>query len=340
MSKRFTDTNKYKKPFIRGLQGAYKILWDYLYHECDHAGIWIVDFEVAQMYVGKDMKVNREDALKYFNAGETRVIEFDKGSRWFIPSFIEFQYGELRETNRVHNSVLLSLKKHNLILYLSPLQGATEGAKDKDKEKEKDKDLERGSRGETFIDIPFELSQETVTPSSSETFLRQNAIFSKVNLDFMNAEDWFNLKSAQIGADPTVMKMAAKSFLVDLRDRDLLDGKELTLLRSHFISWYKKKHPKTSGSSYPVIKYKDENILPIKKSADESLLSNHTFVIYAKDCLGLTDDALSEKVGQFKSFCDENKVNLNNGSSVPSLFIDWYNENQVKTIKQIKNEAI
>ena len=51
MAKRFTDTNKYKKPFIRGLQGAYKLFWDYLYHDCDHAGIWIVDFEIAQTYL-------------------------------------------------------------------------------------------------------------------------------------------------------------------------------------------------------------------------------------------------------------------------------------------------
>ena len=95
MAKRFTDTNKYKKPFIRGLQGAYKFFWDYLYHECDHAGIWIVDFEVAQLYVGKDMPINKEDALKYFNNGEKRIIEIDNGIRWYIPSFIEFQYGRI-----------------------------------------------------------------------------------------------------------------------------------------------------------------------------------------------------------------------------------------------------
>ena len=47
--KRFTDTDKYKKPFIRGLKGAYKLLWDYLYHECDNAGVWIDDFDVAQI---------------------------------------------------------------------------------------------------------------------------------------------------------------------------------------------------------------------------------------------------------------------------------------------------
>jgi hypothetical protein len=139
MAKRFTDTNKYKKPFIRGLQGAYKILWDYLYHDCDHAGIWIVDFEIAQIYIGEDMPINKEDALKYFNEGENRIIEIDNGSKWFIPSFIEFQYGELKETNRAHLSVITILTKYKLYKN-KPLKSPLKGVKDKDKVKEMVKD--------------------------------------------------------------------------------------------------------------------------------------------------------------------------------------------------------
>jgi hypothetical protein len=146
MAKRFTDTNKYKKPFIRGLQGAYKLLWDYLYHDCDHAGIWIVDFEVAQLYLGKDMPVNKTDALKYFNTDEQRIIEVDNGQRWFIPSFIDIQYGELSEVNRAHNSVLNILKTYNLLEKIKkenkPLPSPLKGAKDKDKDKDMVKDME------------------------------------------------------------------------------------------------------------------------------------------------------------------------------------------------------
>ena len=138
MAKRFTDTNKYKKPFIRGLQGAYKILWDYLYHDCDHAGIWIVDFEIAQLYIGNDMPVNKSDALKYFNTDEKRIIEIDNGHKWFIPSFIEFQYGELSEQNRAHNSVITILKKYNLNKKIKPLTSPLQGGKDKDKDKDMD----------------------------------------------------------------------------------------------------------------------------------------------------------------------------------------------------------
>jgi uncharacterized phage protein (TIGR02220 family) len=138
MAKRFTDTDKYKKPFHRMLKGAYKLLWDYIYHNCDHAGIWIVDFEIAQLYIGKDMPITLNDAIKYFNDGKERIIEIDNGNKWFVPSFIEFQYGELKENNRVHSSVISILSKNNINpnkLLLSPLQGA----KDKDKDKSKDK---------------------------------------------------------------------------------------------------------------------------------------------------------------------------------------------------------
>lgn len=139
MAKRFTDTNKYRKPFIRGLQGAYKLLWDYLYHDCDHAGIWIVDFEVAQIYIGNDMLVNQSDALKYFNDGEVRIIPFDGESKWFIPSFVDFQYGELNPSNRAHNSVINILSKQNLYSLDKGLIRGLQDSKDKDKDKDNTK---------------------------------------------------------------------------------------------------------------------------------------------------------------------------------------------------------
>jgi hypothetical protein len=142
MAKRFTDTNKYRKPFIRGLQGAYKLLWDYLYHDCDHAGIWIVDFEISQIYIGLDMPVNKKDALKFFNKDEERIIEIDGGSKWFIPSFIEFQYGILNKSNRAHNSVINILSKYNLLDNKVVKRGLND-PKDKDKDKIKDKDKDK-----------------------------------------------------------------------------------------------------------------------------------------------------------------------------------------------------
>lgn len=145
MAKRFTDTNKYKKEFMMGLKGPYKLLWDFLYHECDHAGIWIVNFQIAQIYIGADMKVNKVDALKYFNKGEIRVHEISP-TKWFIPEFINFQYGDLDPKNRAHNSVIKILKSFNLIDEENKIKGLNtplKGCKDKDMDKDKDKDMDK-----------------------------------------------------------------------------------------------------------------------------------------------------------------------------------------------------
>lgn len=133
MAKRFTDTDKWKKPFIRGLQGPYKLLWVYICDDCDHAGIWQVDFEVARIRIG-EQGLDYDTAVKLF-AEKIFVIEKFK---WFIPGFIEFQYGKLSEANRAHLSVIQILKKYNLYQKMgltSPLEG------DKDKDKDKDKDM-------------------------------------------------------------------------------------------------------------------------------------------------------------------------------------------------------
>lgn len=146
MAKRFTDTNKYKKQFISGLPGAYKLLWDYLYHDCDHAGIWIVNFKTAQIFIGEDMPVDMQQALRLFNSDEQRIIEIDGGKKWFIPSFIEFQYGRLSEKNRAHISVISILNKYNLInedLEIKPLTSPLQGAKDKEQDKEQEMDMDK-----------------------------------------------------------------------------------------------------------------------------------------------------------------------------------------------------
>jgi hypothetical protein len=151
MAKRFTDTSKYKKSFYRSLPGAYKLFYDFLYHDCDHAGIWIVDMQIAQTYVGHDMPIDRTAALNFFNSDELRIVEFDGGKKWFIPLFISFQYGQLSEKNRAHSTVIQILKKFTLIdenlnitpISQKPLTSPLQGAKEKDMEQEKEMEKEQ-----------------------------------------------------------------------------------------------------------------------------------------------------------------------------------------------------
>lgn len=137
MAKRFTDTDKWKKSFIKELSAEYKLFWFYLLDDCTHAGIWDVDIEVAELRTG--CKLNKEDLIKTF---EDKIHIFDDGKKWFIPAFIEFQYGELSEKNKLHISVKALLKKAGLLEW-TPLRDPLEGAKDKEEEKDKELDKEK-----------------------------------------------------------------------------------------------------------------------------------------------------------------------------------------------------
>lgn len=158
MAKRFSDSNKWSKPFLRGLKAPYKLLWLFILDECDHAGIWQVDIEIAQIKIGEKLK--KSTAIEVF---KDKIIEIDGGEKWFIIDFIDFQYGALNIENRVHESVIKNLKKFNLINsdytiikpLTSPLQGAMDKEKDKDMDKSKEKDKEKDGQKVEII-LPYQ----------------------------------------------------------------------------------------------------------------------------------------------------------------------------------------
>lgn len=110
MAKRFSDTEKWKKPLLRSLPTEYKLLWIYILDDCDHAGIWHVDEDIASLRIGK--KISIEKAEELFS---DQITSFDDGNKWFINGFIDFQYGELRDNNKAHISVIRILTKYNLL---------------------------------------------------------------------------------------------------------------------------------------------------------------------------------------------------------------------------------
>lgn len=190
MAKRFIDSDLFKKRFIRGLKGAYKLLWVYLFCECDNAGIWNVDIEAAELFCGQ--KYSLEDLKKVF---EGKIFFFDQEAKAFIPDFIEFQYGsELNERNPAHRSVLEKLNKYQLISVLNqwnqegiikplptPLQGSKD--KDKDKDKETDKETEKGKTKKIFVKPTL----EEVTEYCNE---RGNGINPQVWIDHYTSNGW------------------------------------------------------------------------------------------------------------------------------------------------------
>lgn len=131
-----TDTDKWKKRFIRQLDPEMKLLWIYILDDCNHAGIWEVDMEIASIRLGYDY--SKVDWVTPFM---DRVIAFDAGDKWFLPDFIDFQYGELNPNSNVHKSVISLLEKYNLQGYIKGLDTVSYRVMDKDKDKDKDKDL-------------------------------------------------------------------------------------------------------------------------------------------------------------------------------------------------------
>ena len=132
MSKRFTDTNKWRKIWFRGLKPVEKCFWLYLCDNCDHAGIWEVDFELAQIFIGEPL-----DIPSIQLSFKKQYEELGGGKKWFLHDFVEFQYGELNEHNRDHASVISILKNEGAY---KGLIRSLEAHKDKDKDKDKDKE--------------------------------------------------------------------------------------------------------------------------------------------------------------------------------------------------------
>lgn len=192
MAKRFIDTDLFKKRFVRSLPAAYKLFWVYLFCECDYAGIWEADVEVAELYCGQ--KISLEEIKKILKG---KLHFFDGESKAFIPDFISFQYGsELNRNNPAHRSVMARLEKYNLLPILnkglsvepaSPYAGATEQAQSPV--------VERKQRA-TFQKPTFEEVE-------AYCLERKNDIDPQVWTDFYTANGW------KVGKNPMKDWMAA-----------------------------------------------------------------------------------------------------------------------------------
>jgi hypothetical protein len=189
MAKRFTDTEKWKKPFIRNLKASYKLLWLYVCDDCDHSGIWQVDIEVAEIRIGE--KLDGKKAIELFG---DKIILLDGGAKWFIPSFIEFQYPSgLNENNKAHIGIIKNLERYkdeiaNFKPLESPLQGAMDMVMDMVMVKDKVKEM---------VILPFE----------SENFIKYWTFWK----DFKNKQFNFKFKTAQ-------SEQSALNDLVNLSD--------------------------------------------------------------------------------------------------------------------------
>lgn len=107
MTKRFTDSEKFRDKWYRNLKPKHKCLWEYLLSECSIAGIIDFDYDSASFHIGE--KITEAD-LKVF---ADRIVKLSDG-KIFIPKFIKFQQNALNEKNPAHKNIIKELKKYGI----------------------------------------------------------------------------------------------------------------------------------------------------------------------------------------------------------------------------------
>lgn len=111
MSKRFTDTEKWRKPWFRKLSPSEKVAWFYITENCDNVGVWDADYELAEFQIGAKI-----DWDVFINKTNGNIEKLENGKLWLI-DFVQFQHGdfEINSNNKAHLSYVALLKKHNLL---------------------------------------------------------------------------------------------------------------------------------------------------------------------------------------------------------------------------------
>jgi hypothetical protein len=132
MAKRFTDTEKWNDDWYISLSNDYRIIWQWLLDNCNHAGICKRSIKLLNLMCYTT--VSEVDMVEKMDG---RVLVVD--NKWFIPKFLKFQYSTLHSKKPAIVSAVAELEKHNL-LSMIPESFGNDYLIIKDKDKDKDKD--------------------------------------------------------------------------------------------------------------------------------------------------------------------------------------------------------
>lgn len=124
MSKRFTDTEKWRDPWFCSLTPPEKLFWVYLLDTCNMAGVWQVNWPLVSFYI---------PGFEFKDEVFAGRIEKLKNDKWYVKKFTDFQYGPLHTANRMHQRIAFELEKEGVS---TPLKYPSQGVKDKELVKE------------------------------------------------------------------------------------------------------------------------------------------------------------------------------------------------------------
>lgn len=138
--KRFTETTKWFDPWFMDLSVKHKLFWYYICDQCDGAGIWEPNIKLAQMLIGEPVEL--VEVLRVFRG---RIEQLPNGKFW-VKTFVEFQYGVLSPDCKPHLPVIKRLENLGLRKRVSiPFPKGLDTLQEKEKEKEKVQEKEKGS---------------------------------------------------------------------------------------------------------------------------------------------------------------------------------------------------
>lgn len=198
MAKRFIGTDIWGQDWFLDMPNDYKLFWNYIICECDHAGLYKVNAKTFGRMI--ESKVNPDTALTFFNHEKVRVRVITP-SLWFIEDFITFQYGvQLNSANRVHNSILKLLGQVGVKLgSIRGQVGVTEGAtRVRVKDKDKDKDIIDSSSNTLYVreDGFVEPSKEEVINFFTENYYSENAAISA--WEYYHNLNWYDKEGSPV----------------------------------------------------------------------------------------------------------------------------------------------
>lgn len=146
MAKRLHDTEIWHKEWFCNLTMTQKLLVQYLFDNCDCAGVFEANYKIMQFLIGSTVREKDLLAIK-------QVVKLPNG-KFFLTDFINFQYkvklDELNPNFSVHKGIIKILEKNGIIgkdgeclkfervtEELDNLYNVKEQNKDKDMDKDK-----------------------------------------------------------------------------------------------------------------------------------------------------------------------------------------------------------
>lgn len=227
MAKRFTDTDKWKDDWFISLSNDYRIIWQWLVDNCDHAGICKPSIGMINLLCKTD--ITEEELIEKMNG---RVLKVD--GYWFIPKFLKFQYKNLNSGKPAIISVIKLLKDNKLDKIVNKLYGndyimikeslpndyVIIKDKVKDMDKDKDKDDIKNSIGEGAW------------------------IIEKNN--FLNDFRWSEKFCRDKNCSKIVFDQKINDFVNEIELRN--ECKTKKELQSHFVNWFKKNNTSNGKS--------------------------------------------------------------------------------------------